>query len=158
MTSTNNERVLLWEVVRRDLEVERGRALSDAAGDVVVRAVARAEPASEITCLADRHATQVRADACCSKWLASVTLRPSRKKNHESKRTQHDKPLRLLDPLAVRLRIPQRLPLCVLGLLDLIRGAVAHEDGLAAPLDDDVFALGDGGQVDFDFSLREDVL
>ena len=49
---------------------------------------------------------------------------------------------------------------CVLdrfGLFDLVFGAVADKDGLASPLDDDVLALGDGGEVDLDFCLREHV-
>lgn len=56
-------------------------------------------------------------------------------------RTQHDQPLGLLDTVAVGLGITQRLPLGVLGLLDLALGAVTDEDGLAAPLDNDLCCL-----------------
>lgn len=72
-TLTNNNLALLGEIVRWDFQVERRRSLSYAARDVVVRAVARAEPASKVTRLADGHASQVRADA------------------------QHDEPFGLLD-------------------------------------------------------------
>jgi hypothetical protein len=34
---------------------------------------------------------------------------------------------------------------------------VADEDGLAAPLDDHVLALGDGSEVDLDLGLGQDV-
>ena len=44
------------ELVGRDLEVERRRALADAARDVVVGAVAGAEPASIITGVGNWHA------------------------------------------------------------------------------------------------------
>jgi hypothetical protein len=114
---TDNHRALLGEVVRRDLQVQRRRSLSYAARNVVVRAVAWAEPASKVARLANRHTSQVRADA------------------------QHDEPLGLLHAVAVRLRVAQSLPLCVFGLLDLALGAVADEDGLAAPLDDDLGGL-----------------
>jgi hypothetical protein len=34
---------------------------------------------------------------------------------------------------------------------------VADEDGLSSPLDDDVLAFGDGGQVDFNLGLGEHI-
>ena len=55
---------ILREVVLRDLEVQRSRAFPDTARDVIVRTVARAEPAAKVTSLADGHATQVCADTC----------------------------------------------------------------------------------------------
>ena len=61
---TDDELVVFGEVVRGDLEVERGGSLSYAAGDIVVRAVAGAEPSTVVTSLADGHASQVSADAC----------------------------------------------------------------------------------------------
>ena len=91
-------------------------------------------------------------------------------------RTQHDQPLGLLDTLAVGLGVAESLPLGVLGLLDLALGAVADEDGLASPLDNDlrclscccstsscihrethVLALGDGGEVDLNLGLGQNV-
>ena len=70
---------------------------------------------------------------------------------------QHDQPLRLFDAVAVGLRVAEGVPVEILGFFDLVAGAVAHEDRFAAPFDDDVFAFGDGGEVDFDFGLCEDV-
>jgi hypothetical protein len=60
---TDNNRALLGEVVSGDLEVERGRALSYAARDVVVGAVAGAEPAAKVAGLADGHTAEMGADA-----------------------------------------------------------------------------------------------
>lgn len=93
----------------------------------------RAKPAAEISALANRHAAQVRAHA------------------------DHDEPFGLLDAGRVGLRVAELGPVGVVGFLDLVGGAVADEDGLAAPFDDDVFAFGDGGEVDFDFGLGEHV-
>ena len=60
---TDNQLAVVGEVVRGDLEVERGGAFPDAARDVVVGAVAGAEPTAKVAGLADGHATQVCADA-----------------------------------------------------------------------------------------------
>jgi len=111
---TNNNLPILGEIIRRNLQVERRRPLSYAPRDIVVRAMARTEPATKVARLANGHAAQVRAD------------------------TQHDEPLGLLHALRVLLRVAQGLPLGVFGFLDLAVGAVADEDGLAAPLDDDL--------------------
>jgi len=51
---------------------------------------------------------------------------------------QHDEPLGLLHAVRVGLRIAQALPLGVFGFLDLVGCAVADEDGLSTPLDDDL--------------------
>lgn len=112
---TDDEDLLLGELVRGNLEVQRSGTLADTAGDIVVRTVARAEPAAVVTGLADGHTTQVGAD------------------------TQHDQPLGLLNTLVVGLGVAQALPLCVTGLVDLILGTVTDEDGLSTPLDDDLF-------------------
>ncbi len=61
---TNDQLVLLGELVLRNLEVERRGSFSDTPRDIVVGAVARAEPTAEITSLADRNTTQVCADTC----------------------------------------------------------------------------------------------
>ena len=113
---TNNNLTVLREIIRRNLQVERRRSLSYASRDIVVRAVARAEPASKVAGLANGHASQVRADA------------------------QHDEPLGLLDALAVGLRVAQGFPFGVFGFFDLGLGAVADEDGLAAPFDNDLIS------------------
>jgi hypothetical protein len=59
--------------------------------------------------------------------------------------TQHDQPLGLLHTLVVGLGVTQILPLCLTGLLDLILGTVTDEDGLATPLDDNLFGNVLGG-------------
>ncbi len=64
LSLTNDQLVLLGEVVFGDLEVERSRSFPDAARDVVVRTVAGAEPTTEVAGLADGYATQMVADAC----------------------------------------------------------------------------------------------
>ncbi len=69
---TDNQLAVVREVVGGDLEVQRGGAFPDAARDVVVGAVAGAEPAAEVAGLADGHATQVCADA----WLGFVLVDP----------------------------------------------------------------------------------
>jgi len=130
---TNNQSTVLWEVIRRHLQVQRRRALSDTSRDIIMGSVARAEPASKVTSLSNWHTTQVRADA------------------------QHDEPFGLLDAVCVGLGVTKLLPVVVLGLLDLIACAVADENWLAAPLDNDVLALGDGGQVDLNLGLGEHV-
>jgi hypothetical protein len=57
----------------------------------------------------------------------------------ERAHTDHDQPFRLLDTVLILLRIPQRLDLDALGLLDFIGGSVADEDWLASPFDNDLY-------------------
>lgn len=61
---TDEKGILGGKVIGGDLEVERGRSLSDTTGDVVVRAVAGAEPATVVTGFTDGHTTKVSADTC----------------------------------------------------------------------------------------------
>ena len=56
--------------------------------------------------------------------------------------TDHYEPFRLLDAVRVWLWISQRFPFGVFGRFDFVGGAVADEDGLAAPFDDDLFPQG----------------
>ena len=65
-------------------------------------------------------------------WLSGQTNRAH---------TDHDKPLRLLDPVLVRLGISQLVPGFLLRRFNLVGGAMADEDGLAAPFDDDLCGL-----------------
>jgi hypothetical protein len=95
--------------------------------------MARAEPASVITCFANGHTTQVSAD------------------------TQHDEPFGLLHSRVIALGITEGLPVGALGLLDLVGGAMSDEDWLASPLDDDVFSFGDGSQVNLDLGHGKNV-
>jgi len=59
---TDNDGVLLGEFVSGNLEVQGGGTLANTARNVVMRTVARAEPATKVTGLADGHTTQVGAD------------------------------------------------------------------------------------------------
>lgn len=79
--------------------------------------MAGAEPAAEITSLADRHTTQMRADA------------------------QHDKPFGLLNAVRIGLRVTETFPLSVFSFLNLVGSAVADEDGLSTPFDNNLRAL-----------------
>ena len=85
-----------------------------------------------------------------------------------------------MDALRVWLRVSKRFPFCIFGFFDFVFGAVADEDGFAAPFDDYlcgilcqwlsrgigwgkrggkayVLALGYSIQVNLDFSLCEHV-
>src|SRR6185369_5390146 len=83
--------------IGRKLEVTRRRTFADATGGVVLRAVARAEPAAELALMRDRDAAEVGADA------------------------DHDQPLvvTFLHARAVRLRIGQTGDRDALGVLDV---------------------------------------
>lgn len=59
---TDDELGFRGEIIFRHLEVERGRTLSDSAGDIIVRAVAWAEPPTVITGLANGYASKMRAN------------------------------------------------------------------------------------------------
>lgn len=61
---SNNDTILLREIILGDLQVQRRGPLPRPARDVVVGAVAGAEPASEIAGFADGDAAEVCADAC----------------------------------------------------------------------------------------------
>lgn len=148
---TDNQVVLLWELIKRNLEVQRSRTLSYTSRNIVVRTVARAEPSSEITSFSDGHASQMCAD------------------------TDHDQPLWLLDTVFVLLGVAQGLDFDVVGFLDLVGGSVADEDGLTAPFDEDLFvcvrdwlgvcggrgtyvlAFWDGGEINFDLCHGQDI-
>lgn len=59
---TDDQLAVLGELVLGDLEVEGGGSLSYTAGDVVVRTVAGAEPATVVTGLTNGDTTQMGAD------------------------------------------------------------------------------------------------
>lgn len=126
-------RVFFHKAIARDFEIERGRTLANAARNVVVGAVARAEPAVIITRVGDRHATEMSTDA------------------------QDDEPLGFLHAVVVCLRVSELYTVIRGGERDLIFGAVANEDGLAAPLDGGGLTQGDGAEVDLDGALCKHV-
>lgn len=57
-----------------------------------------------------------------------------RRRTEVSANAEHDEPLGLLSALRVGLGVAQRLDVDRVGLSDLVRGAVADEDGLSTPL------------------------
>ena len=94
--------------------------------------------------------------------------------------TNHDQPFWFLDAFRVGLGVSKGFPFCGFGFFDFVLGAVADEDGFAAPFDDYLYsilgqglsrgvgwgmrggkayvlALGYSIQVNLDFSLCEHV-
>lgn len=67
--SPNNHLLVLREVILGHRQVQRRRALPRAPGDVVVRAVAGAEPAAEVAGFANGDAAEVCAYSCCGECL-----------------------------------------------------------------------------------------
>ena len=61
---TNNKLALVvCEAVLRYLEIQRCRSTSNTSRDIVVRSVARAVPATVVSCFTDRYTSQVGADS-----------------------------------------------------------------------------------------------
>src|SRR5690242_6485658 len=111
-------------------KVCRCRPMPHASGCVVLAAVARAEPTAPLPArigrlVPERHATEVGADT-----------------------DQHD-PLRVpwLHSLRVWLRLNKLGHLHILSFLDLLVGAMTHEDRLALPKYRDSLAGNDRGQI-----------
>jgi hypothetical protein len=52
--------------------------------------------------------------------------------------TNHDQPLRLLDTILILLGVSQCLHFDIFGFLNLVCGAVADEDWLATPFDNNL--------------------
>mmetsp|Transcript_92766 Transcript_92766/g.188945 ORF Transcript_92766/g.188945 Transcript_92766/m.188945 type:complete len:341 (-) Transcript_92766:25-1047(-) len=103
---------------------------------VVVRAVARAEVATPVARIGLRDAAKVGAD------------------------TDADQPLRLLAALSICGWLPHRgrQRIVLLGGVDHIGGALADEDGLVAPLNNEILALTHRPQVNLDDARSENVL
>ena len=131
---TNYKLSIAREVVLRDFQVQRCRALPYSARDVVVGSVARAEPTAKVTSLADRNAAQMRADTC---RMRNGSLAGSQEE-YSRQLTQHNEPLGVLHSRRIGLGISQCLPLGIFCLLDLVSCSVADEDGLPSPFDDDL--------------------
>lgn len=108
---TDNQLVFLGEVVLGNLEVERSRSLAYTSGDIVVGTVAGAEPATEVTSLADWHTTQMCADAyyvSAQVVLGAHVMSPIASLEAcwpGVLLTQHDQPLRLLHTVVVLLGV-----------------------------------------------------
>ncbi len=56
-TSTNNQRIIFRKLILGDLQVQWRRTLSYTSRNIVVRAVAGAEPSAEIACFTNRYAS-----------------------------------------------------------------------------------------------------
>ena len=118
------------------LQVQWGGALANAAGAVVVGAVAWAEPASPITLVNKRDATQVRAH------------------------TNHDEPLRSLGTDCVNFWITHRSQenIVLLGLGNHVWCPAAHEDRLSAPLNNKVLTHLYWAKVNLNNACCKDIL
>src|SRR6201996_3068316 len=116
------------ELIGRQDQVRRCWPLADTAGGVILRAVAGAEEAVVIAFMRDRDAAEMGADA------------------------DHHQPLlvAVLDPGLVGGGIGQARHRHRAGLVDLLLGAVADVDRLAAPEHLDVLAPRDRGGIDLD--------
>jgi hypothetical protein len=122
---SDEQLALLNELVRRQLQVEGSRALTDAARGIVVRAVARAEVAVVLAGVRDGHTAKVRADA------------------------KNDKPLRALQHAhVIGLRVAELSDVAIGSLRDLVRTPVSDEDRLTTPLDGHGLTNGNGAHID----------
>lgn len=70
---------------------------------------------------------------------------------------EHDQEFLVRCPLLVRLLVPELAHVHVVGNVDFVGGPVADENGLAAPLENDVLALGNGGQVNLDLGQGQHI-
>lgn len=110
-------------------------------------AVAGAEPAAEVAGLADRDTTQMGADTYRHSMLvviASVNCIGAMCRGGEGVRdlrTQHNKPLRLLNTVLIGLGITEGRNGDLVRRVDLALSPVTDENGLASPLDDDLWSL-----------------
>ena len=95
--------------------------------------MARTEPPSKITCLANWDTTEMGAN------------------------TEHDQPLGFLRPVFVTFWVPKRLPVGTPSFLDFVGCPVTNKDGFSAPFDDDVFAFWDACEIDFRLCKRKDI-
>lgn len=145
---TDNQLAVFGEIVLGNLEVEGGRSLPYSAGDIVVRTVARAEPATIVTGLADGDTTEMGADTLISH--VSIDQLGHRSGGSEQKvkdascivkRTKHDKPLRGLHTVGIVFGVSEGANVDLVRGVDLLLGSVSDEDGLSSPLDDNLGSL-----------------
>ena len=125
----------------------RRRALADAAGGVVLRAVARAEPAVVVALLAERHAAEVGADLDHHEPGFLARRRRGSRRSPARRRAG-----------CRCARVGSRSSRDVHGLgrrRSPCRRALADDDRLAAPLDDERLARLDGRDVDLDRGQRQ---
>src|SRR6516225_6884803 len=117
-----------YELVRWQKKVFRGRAFADAPRSIVLRAVARTEPAVIFTLMGERYAAEVRADSNDDQLLIMT----------------------LPDPRRIRFRIGKISDVDVLRLFNLFLGPVEDENRLRAPEHLDDLSVRDRRKVDLD--------
>lgn len=81
---TDDQQIVVGELVVRHLQIQRSRTLADATGRIVMGAVARAVVAAELAGIRDRYAAQMRADANHHQPLG---LLDALLQNHQEKNT-----------------------------------------------------------------------
>lgn len=121
------------EGVGWDFQVEGRWPLADATASVVMRSVAGAVVAAVVTGVGDWHAAQVSAH------------------------TEDDEPLRVLGALVVVLNVAEGRQGDRLFDGDFFGGTMTDEERLASPLEGDVLAFWDVGQLDLDLGQGQDV-
>lgn len=110
--STNNHLFILWKIVLRNFQIQGCRPLPRSARNVVVRAVAGAEPASEVPGFTYGHAAEMCADACVNAVRSDAVAMGfpipylMGRGSGGGNRTEHYQPFGLLDAVRVRLGIP----------------------------------------------------
>src|SRR5580704_220027 len=119
------------ELIRRQGKIVRRWTITDAAGRIVDRAVTRAKVAALIGAVVfERHAAEVGANA------------------------DDDEPFRLLYPRLIGCRIAQLAQRHRARGFNLFCGAMADENGLAAPFHGYDLAFRDFGDIDFSRGRR----
>jgi hypothetical protein len=134
LVNTNNDVGIVNVLVRRNGQVKRSRSLTDTSGGIVVRSVARAEPAMVVTGMRDGDTSKVRANTEENQVLGVTT-----------------------DTVAIGLRVTELRHGHGVGLVNLLLGSMTDEKGLSSPLDDDGVTLGHSGQIKLGVGQGENV-
>ncbi|MPL88445.1 hypothetical protein SDC9_34468 [bioreactor metagenome] len=138
------DRCVVGEGRDRNVQVARRGALADAAGRIVMRAVARAEPAAEIAGVAERHAAEVSAHAHHHQPFAGVLAREGR----QGAVLVRGVGAGLVGVLGRG--VGQRRDVDRTGEINVFLGAAADEHRLAAPFHRELGAGFDARDIDVD--------
>eukprot|EP00956_Cyclotella_meneghiniana_P006214 scaffold8102_cov73-Cyclotella_meneghiniana.AAC.18 len=130
---TNKNLRIPGKLIRRNLQIQRSRSLTNPPANIIVTSVTGTEPSIEIPRATNGHASQVSAN------------------------TQHHKPLGLDGTIVVRLLVAKQGERHARLRGYLGGGSMTDEDGFASPLDRDGLAGGDGPHVEFGRGQGEDV-
>ena len=137
-----DENLAVVEVdIRRHFKVLWSRTLADTTANVVVRTVARAEPAAVLALTVQRHATQVGANAQKNQVLGVLSAR-SISLGIAQFYTQ------LLGPEMNTNNTPLTSQVDLIGRFNLFSSTVTNEQRLATPLDNDSLTLSKSAQID----------